>query len=354
MENLWKGWTISRSGISEILKNEPKLNSMMRRKLTRRKFVKTTVAASATTVVIPHLHFRDLNSYDSKQLPTRKLGKTGIEVPLIIMGCGSRFMAIRDEDKALELLEYALDHGLYYWDTAANYGNDQISSEERIGKLLKNRRREVFLATKVAKRDGESAKKTIERSLKRLQTDYIDLLQVHAIKSVEDIENLGKKGNVLDVLHQYKQEGTIAHIGFTGHTSAEAMKKAAELYDFDTMLIAMNHQRKGQKFEEQAIPAAGSKGMGVLAMKVVRPRETIKGLNPRDLIGYALSLDHISAAVIGMDSLTILKDNIDLIQNFRPLSTPKMEEIRVSLTPFYKHEKLIWMKPWYEDGMDIS
>ena len=73
-------------------------------------------------------------------------------------------MSIRDEDKALELLEYALEHGLYYWDTAANYGNGQISSEERIGKLLKNRRKEVFLATKVAQRDGDSAKKTIERS----------------------------------------------------------------------------------------------------------------------------------------------------------------------------------------------
>ncbi|MDJ0574288.1 MAG: aldo/keto reductase [Xenococcaceae cyanobacterium MO_234.B1] len=326
----------------------------MGRKLTRRKFVKTAAAASATAVVIPHLSFRDSSAYDSQQLPTRKLGETGIEVPLIIIGCGSRFMAIQDEDKALELLEYALDRGLYYWDTAANYRNDQISSEERIGKLLKNRRREVFLATKVAERDGESAKKTIERSLKRLQTDYIDLLQVHAIKSVEDVENLGKKGNVLEVLHKYKQEGVISHIGFTGHTSAEAMKKAAQMYDFDTMLIAMNHQRKEQRFEEQAVPAAGSKGMGVLAMKVVRPRETIKSLNPRELIRYALSLDHISAAVVGMDSLAVLKDGIDLIQNFRPLSAPRIEEIRVRLAPFYRHEKLVWMQPWYEDGMDVS
>ena len=259
-------------------------------------------------------------------------------------------MAIQDEDQALELLEYALDQGLYYWDTAANYGNSQISSEERIGKLLKNRRKEVFLATKVGQRDGESAKRSIERSMKRLQTDYIDLLQVHAIKSVEDVENLGKKGNVLEVLQKYKEEGAIAHIGFSGHTSAEAMKKAAEMYDFDTMLIAMNHQRQGQTFEQQAVPAAGSKGMGILAMKVIRPRETIKNLNPKELISYALSLENISAAVIGIDSLAVLKDNIDLIQNFQSLSAAKMEEIRVSLTPFYKHEKLVWMEPGYEDG----
>ena len=190
--------------------------------------------------------------------------------------------------------------------------------------------------------------------MQRLQTNHIDLLQVHSIKSVEDVENLGKKGNVLEVLHKYKQEGTIAHIGFTGHTSAAAMKKAVQMYDFDTMLIAMNHLRKEQRFEEQAVPAAGRKGMGVLAMKVIRPRETIKSLNPRDLIGYALSLDHISAAVIGMDSLAVLKDGIDLIQNFRPLSPPKMEEIRARLAPFYRHEQLAWMQPGYEDGMYVS
>ncbi len=323
----------------------------MEGKFTRRKFVQTGVAASATAIALPHLSFNSSSSYDSKQLPTRKLGKTGIDIPLIAIGCGSRFMAMQ-EDKALELLEYALDRGLYYWDTAANYvfGNE-ISSEERIGKLLKNRRKEVFLATKVAERDGEIAKRTIETSMKRLQTDYIDLLQVHSIKSVEDVENLGKKGNVLEVLQKYKEEGAIAHIGFSGHTSAEAMKKAAEMYDFDTMLIAMNHERKGQKFEEQAVPAAGSKGMGVIFMKVIRPVETIKNLNPKELISYALSQENISAAVIGMDRLAVLKDNIDFIQNFQSLSAAKMEEMRVRLTPFYRHEKLVWMQPGYEDGV---
>ena len=89
-------------------------------------------------------------------------------------------------------------------------------------------------------------------------------------------------------------------------------------------------------------------------MKVLRPRETLKSLTPWELIHYALSLEHISAAVVGMDSLAVLKDNLELIKNFRPLSTPKMEEIRVKLTPFYRHENLVWMNPGYEDGMDVS
>ncbi|MDJ0843329.1 aldo/keto reductase [Crocosphaera sp.] len=299
-------------------------------------------------------HSSAQHSQDFQPLPTRKLGKTGVEVPLIAIGCGSRFLQIQEEEKALELLEYGLDHGFYYWDTAANYQRGQISSEERLGKLLKHRRKDVILATKLGEREGDDAKKTIERSLNRLQTDYIDLLQVHSIKSLEDVENIGKKGNVLEVLYKYKEEGIVNHIGFSGHTSAEAMKKAAEMYDFDTMLIAMNHYYTKQKFEEQAVPAAAKKGMGILAMKAVRPRENIDNLNPQDLISYALSLEHISSAVIGIDSLQILKDNIELVKNFTPLSPSRMEEIRASLTPFYNHENLAWMKPNYVDGMNVA
>lgn len=322
----------------------------MTKKITRRQFIQSATATTATVAITSQ---GNIKSSESKSIviPTRKLGQTGIDVPLVIFGCGSRFMAIQDEDKALELLEYSLSQGLNFWDTAANYNNSHISSEERIGKLLKTRRKEVFIATKVADRDGEGAKRSIERSLKRLQTDYIDLLQIHAIKSEEDVENLGKKGNVMEVLNQYKKEGIISHIGFSGHTSAQAMKKAAQKYNFDTMLISMNHFRKKQEFEQQAIPAAAKKKMGVLAMKVVRPRETIKDLNPRDLISYALSLENIAAVVLGIDSLQVLKDNINLIQTFKPLSVPKREEIRVKLSPFYRHENLAWMQPGYEDGV---
>ncbi len=327
---------------------------MIRKNLTRRKFVKTAAIAGATAAIIPHWSSENASGYNTQGVSTRILGKTGQEIPLIAIGCGSRFMSIEDEQEAFELLEYALAKGLYYWDTAANYKNDQISSEERLGKLLKNRRKEVFLATKVAERDGEKAKKSIETSLKRLQTDYIDLLQVHAIKSVEDVENLGKKGNVLEVLSKYKQEGIIGHIGFSGHTSAKAMKKAAEIYDFDTMLIAMNLQGQGLNFEEQAITAAANKDMGILAMKVIRPRENINSLQPSELIRYSLSLENISGVVIGMESLAVLKDNIDVIKNFRPLSSSKIDEISVKLTPFYQNKNLAWMKPWYQDGMQIS
>ncbi|MHC4310460.1 MAG: aldo/keto reductase, partial [Planctomycetota bacterium] len=311
--------------------------------ITRRKFIKHTVGATAALSLGTDLVFgsQGKTAFNPKGLPTRRLGKTGIDIPLMIIGTGSRFMSVENADKGLEILEYALDHGLFYWDTAATYKNDKEYSEERLGKLLKTRRREVFLATKVVERDAEGAKRTIEQSLKRLQTDYIDLYQVHSIRSVEDAEKLGEKGAVLELLKDYQRQGVIKHIGFTGHTSAEGMKRAAEKYDFDTMLIAMNHLRKGaQRFEEQAVPAAGKSGMGVLAMKVIRPRQYIGGLDPKELIRYSL-------AVVGIDSMSVLKTNLEVIKNFRPLPRKRMKELNIALTPFYQHKNLVWMQPDY-------
>ncbi|MFW6257721.1 MAG: aldo/keto reductase, partial [Prolixibacteraceae bacterium] len=299
----------------------------MKKDFTRRDFLKTTGAVAAGAVLVPAAACSS-ERYDSKGLPTVKLGNTGVRIPLIIIGCGSRFMAV-SEDKGLEILETALDNGLYYWDTAASYKNDEQFSEERIGKILPSVRERVFLATKVQERNGEEARRTIEASLKRLNTDYIDLYQIHSVSDEEDVRKYGDKDGVLPVLKKYQDEGVIRHIGFTGHTSASAMKLAAEMYDFDTMLIALNHQKKGEKFEEQPVPFAANKGMGVLAMKVIRPRETVNGLNPEELVRYALSLEGVTAAVIGTDSMDVLKNNIATISDFEPLGEEKMQELHV-------------------------
>jgi aryl-alcohol dehydrogenase-like predicted oxidoreductase len=326
---------------------------MKKNDFTRREFIKTTGAATAGIVLTP-IVANSSSAYDSKGLPTTILGKTGVRIPIMVMGLGSRFMGA-DEDKGLEILETALNSGLYYWDTAADYKNDTQFSEERIGKILKNVRNQVFLSTKVGQRNGEDAKRTVETSLKRLQTDYIDLYQIHSITNEEEVRKFGDKDGVLPVLKKYREEGVIRHIGFTGHTSASAMKLAAEIYDFDTMLIALNHQQKGKEpFEENPVPFAAGKGMGVLAMKVIRPRETVKGLSPDDLIKYALSLKGVTAAVVGTDSIEVLQKNIATIRSFKPLGDERMKELRGALDPFYKSKTLPWMQPGYYDGMHIA
>lgn len=322
-------------------------------KINRRDFVRTTAAATASVAFLPGLGCsKNTSPYDPKGLPVRQLGNTGIRVPLMGFGCGSRWMSVQDDDAALGMLVYALDHGLYYWDTAASYGNDRISSEERIGKILKDYRNRVFLVSKTGEREAGKARESIERSLERLQTDFIDLMHVHSITSVEDAEQLGEKGRVLEVLHDYRKQGIIRHIGFTGHTSAEGMKRAAELYDFEVMMIALNHQSAdgSENFEELPAPYAAGKGMGVVAMKVIRPRETIEGLDPAELVRYALSLDEFHMTNIGIDSMEVLKADLEIIRNFEPLDDDRMQEIRMALAPFFKGKNLAWMHPGYTDG----
>jgi uncharacterized protein len=323
---------------------------MKKKDFTRRDFIKTTGAVTAGVVLAPSAAC-SASPYDAKGLPTAILGKTGVRIPRLIMGLGSRFMAV-DEDRGLEILETSLNKGLYYWDTAASYRNAEQASEERIGKILKSVRSQVFLASKVGDRKADDAKRTIETSLERLQTDYIDLYQVHSVTNEEEVKQFGADDGVLPVLRKYQEEGVIKYIGFTGHTSASAMKLAAEMYDFDTMLIALNHQEQGkQPFEEQPVPYAAQKGMGVLAMKVVRPRETVNGLDPNELVKYALSLKDVTAAVIGIDSMDVLNKNIATLQSFEPLLEDRMQELRAQLDPFYRSKKLPWMQPGYHDGM---
>ena len=318
---------------------------------SRRDFIKTTGAVTAGVILAPSLSCSS-SPFDAKGLPTTILGKTGVRIPRMVMGLGSRFMAA-SEETGLEILETALKSGLYYWDTAAIYKNDTQFSEERIGKILKTVRNQVFLSSKVSERNGDEAKRTIETSLKRLQTDYINLYQIHSITTEEEVKQFGAKDGVLPVLQKYKEEGIIHHIGFTGHTSASAMKLAAEMYDFDTMLIALNHQQPDQPFEEQPVPFASGKGMGVLAMKVIRPRETVAGLAVNDLIKYALSLKNVTAVVIGTDSVDVLNKNIETLKSFEPFSDAKMKELHVTLDPFYKNRHLPWMQPGYWDGMHV-
>jgi aryl-alcohol dehydrogenase-like predicted oxidoreductase len=332
---------------------------MSHSKVTRREFFKTCLAATAAA---GGLSSRSLFAggplsavgfqYDPKGLPTRVLGRTGVSLPLISFGSGSRFCRIHDPEKSVEVLHYALDHGLYHWDTAHDYVFEGVTSEERLGLALKNRRDEVFLSTKVAERTYDGAMRQLEESLKRLQTDRLDIYQVHMVESLEDVDKIGAKGGVLEALHKLKEQKVTRFIGFTGHLSAEAMKAAAERYDFDTMLIALNHHTEAKgDMEKGAIPAAAAKGLGVMVIKVIRPRETVEGIVPEDLIRYALTLKHVTSAAIGHDSLDVLKKNIALLKNFKEMSATEMEAMTARLEPFFQGDALPWMRPGYRDGV---
>jgi len=292
------------------------------------------------------------DGYDSKGLPTRPLGKTGVSVPIIGFGSGSRFCRILEPEKSVEALNYALDHGLYHLDTAHDYVFEGVNSEERLGLVLKDRRREVFLSTKVGERTYDGTMRHLEESLKRLQTDRLDIYQIHSVDSLEVVDAVGAKGGALEALHKLKDQKVTRFIGFTGHSSAEAMTAMVNRFDFDTMLIALNHHTEAKgDMEKGAIPAAAAKGLGVMVIKAIRPRETVEGIVPEDLIRYALTLEHVTSAVIGHDSLGVLKENIALLKEFKTMSLAEMEAMSLRLEPFFAGSRLPWMQPGYRDGL---
>ena len=321
--------------------------------ITRREFVKGSVAASVTIAGAGSLLGSCAPQNLNKELAMTTLGKTGARVPRIALGLGSRWCSIDDEDQALDVLTHALDNGLYYWDTAGMYENKKNGaiSEERIGKVLKDRRKEVFISTKVSSRDPDDAMREIERSLKRLQVDQLDILKIHNC-TAEDLAKIEAKGGPLEIVHRMKEEGVTRFIGFSGHTEATVLKHLASNYDFDTMLMALNQwsSEQGFKRQQEAMPTAEKKGMGVMLMKAVRPIENDPSLKPTQLIRYALSLKETDGVVLGTDSKEVVDSNVRILKNFETMSQAEMDKITMRLAPFYRHENIPWMEPGYEDG----
>jgi uncharacterized protein len=335
----------------------------MRPKYTRRKFLKASLGAGAAIAVSPMILSKDplagtlskkaLNQYDPKGLPTAVLGKTGVVIPRIAIGLGSRFLNIPTLDEAIEMCNYALDNGLYYWDTAHDYVNPATGaiSEERLGHVIKDRRKEIFLSTKISSRDPETARSQVGESLKRLQTDHVDMLKIHSIESPDDVKEICKKGGVLDLFSKLKEEGITRFIGFSGHGNAEALKSMAETGRFDSMLFAMNHYGENKENRQGSlIPAAKGKGMGVMLMKSVRPKETIKDINIAELVRFALSLEGPDGIVVGMDSKKVVQSNLNLLRTFKPMSNDEKTKYAIVLSPYFRHENLEWMKAGYHDG----
>ena len=324
--------------------------------MKRRDFLRVcaTVPAATSLAARPAGAAADAGPYDPKGLPTRVLGRTGVSVPAIGIGCGTRFCAVRDPDQSVAILNAALDHGFYYWDTASQYSSQDgtVISEERLGLILPDRRREVFLASKVHDRTYDGARRLIEQSLKRLRTDRLDLLQIHQVGTLEEVERLGRPDGALRALRQARDEKVTRFLGFSGHLSAAAMMEMVRRYDLDTMLIALNHygERQGD-FEGQAIPAAAAKGMAVMVIKTIRPREKDPSLRPEELLRYALSLGHVDAAVVGTDSVEVVRENAALLRTFRKMTPDEMGRVAVKVAPLFAAHAFDWQKPGYCDGV---
>ncbi len=307
-------------------------------RITRREFFGTAAAGVAASSMFA----------STKPLPERVLGRTGARVTILAFGTGSRWLSYKDEDKALAVLNRALDLGINYIDTAANYGDG--TSEQWIGKLMRTRRKDVFLATKVLPRKADDAMRTVEGSLKRLDTGYLDLLHVHSLEGGQDLAAIEAPNGVLNLLYKLREQKIARAIGITSHTDPAALKTALERHDFDCVQMALNAALAGmtnvgnfgmnpmartESFEGLALPVATRKNMGIIAMKVFA-QDFLSGKAPADkLLRYAMSLP-VTTASVGMPKPGHLEHNAELARNFKPLPESEMRELSRSLSAGHK------------------
>jgi len=254
-------------------------------------------------------------------LPQRPLGKTGVQVPIIGYGTAPlgkiKIMDAPLLNKSAKLLHHAIDQGITYLDTSPDYG-----SQPKLGEVMKARRDEVFLATKINKRKHDDVLAELRQNLKELQTDQVDLIQVHAINTMADLEAALAPDGAISALEEARRQGMTRFVGITGHARPWVLAHALQRYDFDTVLVALGAiDRLVTGPEEALLPIAERNQVGVIAMKVYGHGE----LKQRELaLRYSLSLPAVSLAILGMDDEAQIDENVRLAQNVAPLSEDEL------------------------------
>lgn len=255
----------------------------------------------------------------------RTLGNTGEQVSAIGLG-GFHIGRIESEKESIRIIHAAVDNGINFLDNSWDYNEGR--SEARMGKALKNGYRDkVFLMTKIDARTASAAKQQFAESLKRLQTDRVDLLQFHEVIRIRDPERIFEAGGALEAVLEAKKAGTVRYIGFTGHKDPLIhlhMLATAERHGFrfDTVQMPLNlldaHFRS---FEHQVLPRLVTDGAGVLGMKPFgdgRLLESNSGVTPAECLHYALNLP-TSVVITGIDSMEVLRQDLEAVDSFRPL-----------------------------------
>ena len=214
-------------------------------------------------LTIPVIRSFGSNFSPNYEIPKRVLGKTGEK--LSVIGFGGIMLNDNPQDFANELVAKSWELGVNYYDVAPSYGN----AEERLGPALKPYRKNCFLACKTGKRDAESAQQELENSLRLMQTDHFDLYQLHALSSVEQVEQVFAPGGAMEVFEKAKKDGKVKYLGFSAH-SVDAAMLAMKNYAFDSILFPINFACwNAGDFGPQVYAEAEKQGMGILALKAM-------------------------------------------------------------------------------------
>jgi predicted aldo/keto reductase-like oxidoreductase len=296
---------------------------------TRRQFLQSTLAGAAALSLGPAV----LGADDAgKGLPMRPLGKTGEKVSILCLG-GWHIGSVKDEKEAVKIMHAAIDEGITFFDNAWDYHDG--GSETIMGKALAmdGLRKKVFLMTKNCDRDAKGTRKCLEESLKRLQTDHLDLWQFHEINYDNDPDWVFDKGGMEEALKAQK-EGKVRFLGFTGHKDPRIHLKMLPKHKWDTVQMPINVcDYFYRSFVHQVVPEAVKRDIAPIGMKSLGGGILNKGrlvtekvCTIEEALRYALS-QKIASLVSGIDSMEVLKQNAAIARAFKPLDKEEMEKL---------------------------
>ncbi|MEZ5275825.1 MAG: aldo/keto reductase [Opitutaceae bacterium] len=302
------------------------------------------------------------NPRTHRAMPTRNLGRTGFRTGIFSLGCQAAIEKKGNADQAVEIIHRALDLGVNYLDTSHVYGGG--ASETHVGLVMRERRKEAFLATKTGRRDREGALEEFAISLERLQTDHVDLYQLHNVQTMEQLDQIFAPDGAIHAFEQLKKEGRTLFVGITGHFEPNVLREAINRYPFDCILMAMNAaDRHYLSFIEHLLPFALEKEMGIIGMKVAtrgrvlsewvpgpledqpeRMRTARPGtLTMEEALRYNMSLP-VSTNIVGVDNVEQLEENLATASGFTPLSPGEMAALEERTLPIVR--QALYFRRW--------
>jgi aryl-alcohol dehydrogenase-like predicted oxidoreductase len=264
-------------------------------------------------------------------VPHRPLGRTGIQVSAMALG-GYHLGSAQNQQEANEIVAQAMDAGVNFFDNAWDYHDGH--SEEVLGIALKGKRQQAVVMTKVCThgRSKDVAMKQLEGSLRRLQTDHLDLWQIHEVIYETDPDLIFAPSGAAEALLAAKQQGKVRAVGFTGHKDPSIhLRMLSHNFPFDTVQMPLNClDATFRSFETNVLPEARQQGIAVLGMKSMGGSGEIVthgAATPEQALRYAMSLP-VSATISGVDSLDILQQNLAVARGFQPMTSADMQALR--------------------------
>jgi predicted aldo/keto reductase-like oxidoreductase len=300
--------------------------------MDRRRFLQTAAATTLMTSLS-----KNLAHAGSADVPVRELGRTGVRVSIV--GLGGYHLGVPSEAESIQIVRTALDSGINFLDNCWDYNDGQ--SEIRMGKALRDGYREkAFLMTKIDGRTKQAASQQLEESLRRLQTDHIDLLQFHEVIRDTDPDRIFASGGGMEAVLEARKQGKVRYIGFTGHKSPDIHLKMLETafahqFTFDAVQMPLNvMDAHYNSFEKKVLPVLLEHKIGVLGMKPMGDKIILnsKTATPIECLHYAMNLP-TSVVITGCDSLKILQQALEASRTFKPMGSGEVAALLAKTAP---------------------